>query len=67
MSARAWRLLVTGLVRVRHGWGPIGAFLLQVANRREAMALFSPTMALYPGSAATQLIRTHMELERQSK
>jgi hypothetical protein len=61
------RVLVAGLVRVRHGRGPIGAFLFQVANRRGIMALFSPTMALYPGSAATDLIRAHMELEQQSK
>jgi hypothetical protein len=63
-AARAWqllvpdelclrgddRVLVAGLVRVRHPRGPIGAFLFQVASRREAMALFSPTMAGYPGS-----------------
>jgi hypothetical protein len=34
---------------------------------REAMALLSPTMALYPGSASIHLIRAHMELKRQSK
>jgi hypothetical protein len=51
----------------RHGRGPIGAVLFQVANRREAMALLSPTMSLYPGSAPTHLVRAHMELEQQSK
>jgi uncharacterized membrane protein len=74
-TARAWRLpvadalcprgdgrvLVAYLVRVRHG-GPIGTFLFQVANHRKAMALFSPTMALYPESARTHLIPAHMEL-----
>jgi hypothetical protein len=81
VAARRWRLvvvgalcprghgrvLVPGLVRVRHGRGPTGRLSFQVADHREAMVLFSPTIALYPGSDPTHLIQANMELEQQFK